>query len=187
MEKRLSYNDLLEAMCGKNVLGFSKCYIQLFQEEIEKDGTINRIDDLFIDKPIINMFVQPGSVLVDFIYKSSRDEDLNYQWEFMNGYYIASNSTNDETGVSPSLTVLIVPRDYDGEYYAIGQNPLMVVLTPSEPTNPDPKIIRAIFREDQFQFLHADPKDIDKEGILKEIDSESPMVEERDYEGSSLK
>lgn len=167
-----SYKDMLEAFCGADSNGYSKVYFSMYHEIVDKDGNRETIAKLDIDKPTINLFVQPGFVMVDFIYKSSQDADLAEQWYFLSDYYSAQNSMNPEDETVPSLVFVLIPKEHEEDFHLLAENPIFPTLQPSDPNNPEPRVIRLIFSESDIAFYHTDGNMINKRDIESQIENE---------------
>lgn len=167
-----SYKEMLEAFCGVDASGHSKVYLSMYHEMVDKYGNRETIAELDLDKPVINLFVQPGFVMVDFIYQSSKDADLAEQWYFLSNYYQHQNSMNPEEETIPAFVLVVIPKEHESEFHLLAENPIFPTLQPSDPQNPEPRVIRLIFTEENIAFYHTDENLIDKRKIENKIEDE---------------
>lgn len=168
----ISYKEMLEAFCGVDASGHSKVYFSMYHEIVDKDGNRKTVSQLDIDKPVINLFVQPGYVMVDFIYQSSSDADLAEQWYFLSNYYNYQNSMDPEEETIPAFVLVLIPKEHESDFHLLAENPIFPTLQPSDPQNPEPRVIRLIFSESDIAFYHTAPDLINKREIESEIENE---------------
>lgn len=164
--------DLIQAISGEGEFGESKCVVALRQMRSNCEGKLHDVDDEFItEKPIVSIFKQPGGfVCVDFFFKSVEDRDLKIMFSYLQRFFQAANSVSDDGVEFPLLTFTFMPREFDGQYWAIGLNPLHYALTPEDSTG-EPRVIRVLFgqQEDGEQvpnFLFVKSPD----GVLDAMD-----------------
>lgn len=177
MEIRSEY-DLIQAMSGATPEGEGKCSVTIKQQRCNAEGNLIEIDEEFIsEKPIVQMFKQPGGfICVDLIFHSLEDKDLRMFYAYLSSFFTAANSTSDEEDDFPLLSVVFVPHEFEGKYWAIGLNPIFYSLTPEDVTG-EPRIIRMAFmaQEDSDElpnFLFFVTPDSELESIRSEAEGE---------------
>ncbi len=180
--------ELILACCGGPEDGHPKTMTTLFNEIWLTDGTKINVDSIHIDKPELKIFKHDSYVQVDFIYEAEGDQDLYYQWKFLEDFAKPENSVayseeemligtyitdeGEEKPIElPTLVVNIVPRKYNGRYFLFGTNPIFTCLQPLAPDE-DGWVIRMVFEEDQFFFLEASEDELNIADIEKEVDAE---------------
>lgn len=175
--------DLIQAMSGVDEDGHGKCVVSLQAQRQDADGNVKNTDDeLVIEKPIVQVFKQAGGyVLVDFVFDSVDDIELKEMYSYIQRFFQASNSTDDDELDFPLLLVSLVPEEYKGQYFAVGINPVFYALTPDD-VKGEPTTIRLVFVTQvddnlvpNFLFLKSDEKALDK--MTKE-DSEEDEIED---------
>ena len=177
--------DFVQAVSGTHEHGQGKCVVSLQAQRQDADGNIKDVDDEFVtEKPVVQMFKQAGGyVLVDFVFDSIYDVELNRMYSYVQQFFQASNSTDDDELDFPMLVVTFVPKEHDGEYFALGINPIFHALVP-EDTKGDPTIIRLLFTAHvdpdlvpNFLFLKSNNEMLDKfMNDDSESDSEDVLV-----------
>lgn len=174
---------LIQAISGVNEDGHGKCVVSLQAQRQDADGNVKNTDDeLVIEKPVVQMFKQAGGyVLVDFVFDSVDDIELKEMYSYIQRFFQASNSTNDDETDFPLLLITLVPEEYKGKYFAVGINPVFYSLTPDD-VKGEPTTIRLVFVTQvdddlvpNFLFLQSDEEALDK--MAKE-DSEEDETED---------
>ncbi len=164
MSLPVSEYELIQAISGADERGYSKCVISIQPQRCDADGNVVNTDDEYVtEKPIVRVFRQAGGyVLVDFAFNSIHDADLRNMYAILEDFFAATNSSDDDDEDFPLLAITIVPHSLEGEYFAIGFNPIFYALTPDDPTG-EPNIIRLVFvtQDDpdmvpNFLFLKSD-------------------------------
>lgn len=146
MENFTEY-DLIQAISGVDKNGNGKCSVGLRHQRCRaSDGRVRDVDDEFItEKPVVNLFRQPGGFfIVDLCFQSVEDRDLRTVFAYLQKFFAPENSALDDDLEFPLLSLSIVPEQLDGEYWALGMNPLHYTLTPEDSTG-EPRIIRLLF------------------------------------------
>lgn len=178
----LSEYDLIQAMSGVDENGEGKCAIAITHQRCDSRGVVRDVDDEFVsEKPVVQVFKQPGGFLcVDLLFRSIEDKDLKIIYSYLDRFFAATNSASDDETDFPLLSVVIVPREYGGKYWAIGLNPILYALTPEDSAG-EPRIIRMTFmaQDDQdalpnFLFL-ASPEETIDSFLLQEDDGISAI------------
>lgn len=138
--------DLIQAASGVDIDGYGKCTISVKQQRCDAEGVVKELDDEFItEKPIVQISKQVGGyILVDLIFDNIEDVDLRTIYLYLNRFFEASNSTDDDELDFPLLSLAIIPKELKGECWILGLNPIFYALTPAD-TNGEPRIIRMAF------------------------------------------
>mgnify|MGYP003304065129 CR=1 FL=1 len=178
MSLPFSEYDLIQAISGADTHGNGKCVVSIQPQRCDADGNIVNTDDEYItEKPVVHVFRQTGGfVLVDFVFDSVQDEDLRRMYALLEDFFAATNSSNDDDTDFPLLALTIVPNALNGEYFAVGFNPIFYALTPDDLTG-QPNVVRLVFvsSEDDdeipnFMFLQSDAEEL--ESIMDDADGE---------------
>ena len=178
MSLLVSEYELIQAISGADEHGYGKCVISIQPQRCDADGNVVNTDDEYVtEKPVVQVFRQPGGyVLVDFVFDSVQDADLRNMYFILEDFFAASNSSDDDDEDFPLMSLSLVPQSLNGEYFAIGFNPIFYALTPDDFTG-EPKIIRLVFvsQDDpdtipNFLFLKSDEEAY--ENIVAEGDSD---------------
>lgn len=174
--------DFIQAISGADIDGNGRCVVSIQPQRQNAEGKITDTDDAFeTEKPVVEMCKQAGGwVMVDFIFNSVDDMDLHKMYSYLQCFFRASNSVSDDELDFPLLVFTFVPLEGEGEFFAVGINPIFYALTP-EDSKGEPTIIRTVFKcQDEgdavpnFLFLRAD------EEMLENIKNE----DDEDYEDS---
>lgn len=162
--------DLIQAISGADEHGAGKCTISIQPQRCDADGNLVNTDSEFeTDKPIVQMFKQVGGfVLVDFVFDSVHDVELQRMFGYFRDFFDSTNSIRDEDQEFPVLVVSIIPNAFAGEYWTMGINPIFYTLAPDD-TLGEPKILRVLFASDEdvdeipnFLFMKSDDAELAK-------------------------
>ncbi len=161
--------DIIQAISGTDDNGFSKCTISLQPQRCDSDGHIVNTDEAYVtDKPVVNMFKQAGGyILLDLVFESVDDVDLVNIYGYLQDFFNADNSTSDDELDFPLFLLTLVPDSLNGEYFALGVNPIFYALAPDD-VKGEPKILRMVFvaQDDSdevpnFLFMKSDEEILD--------------------------
>lgn len=164
MSLPISEYDLIQAISGTDEHGYGKCVISIQPQRCDADGNVVNTDSEYVtEKPVVKVFRQAGGyMLVDFMFDSVYDADLRNIYAILEDFFAATNSSADDDEDFPLMALSIVPQSLNGEYFAIGFNPIFYALTPDDSTG-EPRIIRLVFvaQDDpdmipNFLFLKSD-------------------------------
>lgn len=162
-----SIKDIIIAASGVDEYNETKSSIGLFRELWDNDGNSKRLDELFLDSPIINISRHGEYAFVDLKFATHLSDDLREAHKLIDKYYAAENSDEEEPEQIEVLLLSIVPHEYGGEFYFLCFNPIMWSLTYSDPSEPEPDTLRFVFNDDDFKCFQSE------EPIgLEEIDNE---------------
>ena len=119
--------DLIRAMSGADKYGEGKCMVAVKHQRCEANGNCVDVDDEFVtEKPIVNVFRQPGGfVLVDLYFRSVEDKDLKIVYSYLDRFLRAENSSSDDGLDFPLLSFAFLPKEFEGKYWALGVNPIL--------------------------------------------------------------
>lgn len=151
----MNTKELIMAASGPDKDGRTKSAIGVFREIWGADGSVTPVEDMSMDKPVVNIFRHGGYVQVDLKFGSKMDVDLRMLWSMLEKFCEAANSVEDEAESIPALTLSILPHQFEGEYYMLGVNPIFHTLQPDSPSE-EPTVIRMIFDEQDFLFYEMD-------------------------------
>lgn len=174
--------QMIQELSGADENGNSKCIISIQPQRCDAEGNTTNTDEEYVtEKPIVKMFKQAGGyVLVDLVFSSMQDVDLRRTYSYLADFFTATNSTTDDELDFPLLVISFVPNSLQGEYFALGINPIFYALTPDDVTG-EPNTIRMVFiyQDDpdevpNFLFLRSDADELDKILEDDELEEESP-------------
>lgn len=148
----MTQKELIAEMVGTDEMNMPKCFIGIFNEKWNENGTVRRISENTIYKPTVELFAHPKYLQIDFKFKSPADQDLIFMWGILQNYCKSDNSSDEETGEYPVLMVNIAPKKYNGRYYLLAYNPIIHTLQP-DTANSEPTVIRMVFADDDFEFV----------------------------------
>lgn len=153
----MNVKDLIIASSGSDEFGRPKCKIGLFHERFNSENPDSPVlvENLFIEKPILNIFLGTDVCIVDFKFKNTADMDLKMMWNMMERFVAATNSIGEEDTEIPSFTVSIIPNEFHGKYSVLGTNMSFHTLQPDGP-EAMPTVIRAVFPADCFGCFEND-------------------------------
>lgn len=170
MSEQFSEYDLIQAISGRDSHGDGKCTIAIQPQRCNADGkVVNTVEEYVTDKPVVQMFKQTdGFILVDLIFDSINDIDLQRIYTLFQDFFASTNSASDINGDFPIIVLSVVPRVHNGEYWTLGLNPVFYSLVPNDVSG-EPSIIRLLFVEQpdsdaipNFFFMHSDLEDLEK-------------------------
>lgn len=169
MENKITIKDIVMAASGKDEKGFNKSAVGLFFEKIDVEGNSTIINEVDVDKPIINIFKNVNRVQVDVIYSTKNDIDLKMMNDLLVRATSAENSVDDNATHIPLITLSIIPHKYEGKFYILCTDPIVWCLTAQEPRG-EIDTLRFVFDEEDFNILAADDEAL--EMIYAEVDTE---------------
>lgn len=177
--KEVSIKDIVVAASGKDALGLAKASIGVIYEKLDLDGNSKIVRELSVDKPLINIYKGPEYVQVDVTFSSVSDIDLIMINELLLTATDAQNSIEDNPVEFPTLSLTIVPHEFDGEYYLLCLNPMLWCLTTLEP-NGEATTLRFVFNENDFFVLASEPEALNEvnEELEEELEKE---IKDQDY------
>lgn len=144
--------DIVMAASGKDDQGFNKSAVGLFFEKVDVDGNSTVIDEVDVDRPIINIFKSFNKVQVDIIYSMKNDIDLRMMNDLLIKATSAENSVDDNATEFPLITLSVIPHEFDGEFYILCTDPIVWCLTAQDPSG-ELDTLRMVFDEDDFNVL----------------------------------
>ena len=151
----VSIKDIIMAASGKDEQGYNKSAVGLFFERIDIDGNSTVIDEVDVDKPIINIFKSFNKVQVDIIYSYKNDIDLKMMNDLLIKATNAENSVEDNASDFPLISLSIIPHEFDGKFYILCTDPIVWCLTAQDPRG-DIDTLRMVFDENDFNVLATD-------------------------------
>lgn len=170
-EKEVSIKDVLTETCGPDDLGFAKCVVGVFLDILDEEGKwIRRLDELAIEKPIVQLYRMREYTQIDFIFRCQQDVDLIMIWDVLDAYGKAVQ--NIEEGNYPQLTLQIAPKCYDFKYFVLAVNPIFFTLQPESPSAADCNVLRFVFNEENMTVAGMEISNEEKEEIHREVQEE---------------
>ena len=172
--------ELIQEISGVDEFGKGKCTISIQPQRCDADGNVVNTDDEFItEKPVVHLFKQAGGyVLVDFVFDSINDVDLQNMYAILVDFFAAINSASDDELDFPLFALSIIPNVLEGRFFAMGFNPIFYALAPDDVYG-EPRIIRTAFvcQDDpdvipNFLFLQSDEEELEK--IIADEEDEYP-------------
>lgn len=182
MSEQFSEYDLIQAISGRDEHGAGKCSIAIQPQHCNADGRVVDTDEEYVtDKPVVQMFKQAGDfILVDLIFDSINDIDLQRIYTLFQDYFASTNSANDISGDFPIIALSVVPRALNGEYWTLGLNPIFYSLVPDDVTG-KPNIIRLTF------VAQSDPETVPNFFFMRSKEEELEKIrEENEEEGDEF-
>lgn len=175
MNDKITLRDIVIGASGKDEDGLNASACGLFFEKIDINGNSTIINEVDVDKPIINIFQSLKRIQVDIVYSMKNDIDLLMMVDLLNKATIADNSINDKTGTFPLISLSIIPHKFDGKYYILCSDPIVWCLTAQDPRG-ELDTLRFVFEEDDFNILATSDEALSM--IDAEIDAEIEQEEE---------
>ena len=143
----MDLKELMTIADGQDKHGMPNSSIVILNEFWYQNGERETIDELALDTPTIKMFRSDGFTQVDLDFGSKHNVDLNYTYDVLSKFRVVENSIDDNAEKMPVTTVIILPNEYEGQYYIACINPHWLGLTAKSPVD-DLSIIRMTFMED---------------------------------------
>ena len=126
-------NDILKACCGVDELGAGKASVGLFHEVWNKDTNIKpqTVNNYNIQGPEIQINDLGDFWQVNIKFKTELDSKLQILWRYINNVneYNQKFDYENRKEEIPVLVMNISPNEYNGEYYLLGINPIMIFPT----------------------------------------------------------
>ncbi|MEE0929987.1 MAG: hypothetical protein UIM53_03225 [Acutalibacteraceae bacterium] len=141
----MTLKDLMIASSGTDEHKMPKCSVVIMNEFWDVDGNKEEIDEIVVETPIAQFFAGDGFITLDLDFGSRLNVDLDMVNDALMSFRTAANSIDDDK--MPVTTVVIVPSDYEGQYFIACINPVIHCLTANKP-NADLSIIRMVFTEE---------------------------------------
>ena len=183
MNDKITLRDIVIGASGKDEDGLNASACGLFFEKIDINGNSTIINEVDVDKPIINIFQSLKRIQVDIVYSMKNDIDLLMMVDLLNKATIADNSINDKTGTFPLISLSIIPHKFDGKYYILCSDPIVWCLTAQDPRG-ELDTLRFVFEEDDFNILATSDEALSM--IDAEIDAEIEQEEEMERHRSAV-
>lgn len=152
MENKITVKDIIVAASGRDEKGFNKAACGLFFEKIDIEGNATIINEVDVDKPIINIFKSLKRVQVDVIYPMKNDIDLKMMSDLLVRATSAENSIDDNATQFPLVSLSIIPHELDGKFYILCSDPIVWCLTAQDPRG-EIDTLRFVFDEEDFNVL----------------------------------
>ena len=121
-------------------------------------------------RAVCNMYKGLAEFQCDLVFSDNEDEILNDICINLNRYRSPLNSLADETDYADFWNLVIVPDEYNGEYYIVGLGVFAVNLTAYMPDS-FPNVLRFSFLTDDV-FLVEDNEDSQEDIITETINEE---------------
>ena len=170
----MTIKDIILAASG-SIDGNTKCAIGLFHEiwNVDTDET-STLQQINIEKPIVNIFKHANYTQVDLVFKSKFDADLRNIWDMLTRFCETENSIDDDTTELPVIVLSIFPHELNGLYYILATNPIFYTLQPEDASG-DPCVIRLVFDNDDFIVIKDNEEAINelKQEISNELEREN--------------
>ena len=182
MEK-LTIKDIILAASGKDEKGFNKSACGLFYEKVDLEGNATIISEIDVDRPIINIFKGNKRVQVDIVYAMKNDIDLRMMNDLLVRAFSAENSIDDTATSVPLVTLSIIPRELEGQFFILCSDPIVWCLTAQDPRG-EIDTLRFVFDEEDFNIMAASEEalemlDIELEEDLAEEEKTAAFYEEK--------
>lgn len=152
MNKKITLKDIVVSASGRDEKGLNASACGLFFEKIDADGNSTLINEVDVDKPIVNIFQGMKRIQVDLVYSMKNDIDLLMMVDLLNKAYFPENSVDDKEGTFPLVSLSIIPHEFDGAYYILCNDPVVWCLTAQDPRG-ELDTLRLVFDEDDFNIL----------------------------------
>lgn len=151
----ITSNEIIETASGEDDMGFNKSAAGLFFEIVGPDGQVKeKVDEVDVDKPIINIHKNLKRVFVDLIFSSKLDTDFNMMNDLMLKAFQADKSVKEDGSEIPLVSLSIIPHAYDGKYYILCTDPMFWALTSQSPRG-DIDTLRMVFDEEDVYFIQV--------------------------------
>lgn len=156
----------LMEISGADRLGKTKatCFLRSYLHY--SDGTTKEVEEMQLNKPIVNIFASGGFVNVFLEFGRRTDEELNLAFDMITRYMSASNSAvflpdevaqgyfineagEDELVYYPILELAISPLGHEREYMIHGYRPLLYGMVGPTPTS-DLTTLQIVFKDNLF-------------------------------------
>lgn len=143
----MDLKELMLAADGQDKHGMPNSSVVIINEFWYQNGERETIDELALDSPTIKFFRGDGFTQVDLDFGSKHNMDLNYTYDVLSKFRKAENSIDDDAEKMPVTTLVVLPSEYEGQYYLACINPQWLGLTANNPSA-DLAVIRMTFAED---------------------------------------
>ena len=162
---------------GEDEYGRAKANIIIRHNLSFSDGRTTLVQEHVIyQKPLVSVARLSTATNLQLVFESNDDVDLSMVWQLLKEYSDPANSVNwtaeeiesgeyiDADGdVLPiyyhTLDVILVPVGHEEEYLMAGQNPVMYMLRPSEPSELVPNVLEMVFNNEWFVVQELEQED----------------------------
>ena len=169
----MNVNEILNDMCGLDQRRMTKSALTLengiFNFTKKETEVINSIT---LNKPAIEIEKHGDLIQIDICFVSSMDNDLKILWNNVELYGKNMNDLDADIRskkLAPISSLTIVPTKYNGQYFAVGTNPIFWALT-SKKMGQNANVVRLLYKVEDFKFYQND--DIDIEALKADVRQE---------------
>ena len=157
----MTLKEIMMAADGQDKYGMPNCSVVLFNEFWGQNGERETINEIVLDSPTVRFFHGDGFTQVDLDFGSKHNVDLSFTYDAIADFRQVQNSIDENAEKMPVTTMMILPNEYEGEYYLACINPQWVGLTANKPTD-DLAIIRLTFLEDSVLIYENNDENIEE-------------------------
>lgn len=150
----MDLKELLIACDGQDVHGMPKSTAVIINEYWYQNGEKQLLNEVALESPTVKCFAGDGFLQLDLDFGSKRNADLGYAYDVLSNFREVENSVDDSAERIPVTTIVLMPAEYENQYYIACFNPAWVGLTAKTP-NDDLAIIRMTFLEDNVMMYEA--------------------------------
>lgn len=178
-EIEITANEIIEEASGQDDMGFNKSAAGLFFEIMDPEGKVKEsVEEVDVDKPVINIHKNLRRVFVDLVFPSKLDVDFNMMNDLMLKAFKADRSVKEDGTDIPLVSLSIIPHAYDGKYYVLCTDPVFWSLTAQSPRG-DIDTLRMVFDEEDVYFITVSDDVLDQmhDDIQSEIDAEERQAD----------
>ena len=151
----MELKELLIACDGQDVHGMPKSTAVIINEYWYQDGEKELINEIALDSPTVKCFAGDGFLQLDLDFGSKHNVDLGYTYDVLCKFREVENSIDDNGDRIPVTTVVLMPAEYENQYYVACFNPAWLGLTAKSP-NDDLTIIRMTFLADNVMMYETE-------------------------------
>ena len=166
----MKFNDVYNAIEGydenQSPLSITSLSLKVYKKDMNIFVSTNEIAT---ENAIIRLKPVENNMQVSLHFSSHLDSDLRLMWTLFKSYEAMLNSLTENSNDIPLLTLSIVPKKYNGEYFASAKVPLYCNLQSSAP-GLQVDTISLVFNADDFGIYKTD--EIDLNQLTSEVERE---------------
>ena len=145
MREKMTFKKMMNIASGADSYGTPNSSIVVMNQWITEGlSEPEPIEEFATDECEISMLARDGFITVDLTFANKNVVDLSMIYDMLDYFRSLGEDPDDKM---PVTSVLILPKDYEGQYYIAMLNPLIYCLTADKPTG-ELTTVRMVFVED---------------------------------------
>lgn len=145
MREEMTFKRMMEIASGTDIHGTPNSSVVVMNQWLV-DGLAGPepIEEFATEECTVEMYARDGFIMVDLKFANNKVVDISMVYDILEYFRLLGEDPDNKLPVS---SVLILPKDYEGQYYLALLNPLIYCLTADRPTG-QLDTVRLVFVED---------------------------------------